>query len=74
MCAGIGEWGTSGAAWYLAKHWRDLAKRFGKGDFAVVLKVTDGADESATAVAMASDPEELQNQVRSAGIPARQAP
>jgi len=47
VCAGLGEWGTSGAAWYLAKHWKELKRRFGKNSFALFLSVTPGNDESA---------------------------
>ncbi len=50
VCAGLGEWGTSGAAWYLARHWRALNKRFASSEFAVVVEVTPGADESAAEV------------------------
>jgi hypothetical protein len=46
VCAGLGEWGTSGAASFLAREWRILAKRFGKNAFLVLISVTPGADES----------------------------
>jgi hypothetical protein len=46
VCAGLGEWGTSGAASFLAREWKKLAKRFGKSAFLVVISVTPGADES----------------------------
>lgn len=48
VCAGIGEWGTSGAAYYLFKNWRRLHKRFGsKTNFALIIKVDFNSDESA---------------------------
>ena len=47
ICEGLGEWGTSGAAWFLASQWRKLSKRFGKNPFLLVLEVTRGTDESA---------------------------
>jgi hypothetical protein len=48
VCAGIGEWGTSGSAWFLAHKWRDLAKDLKNSDqFACVIEVTPGQDESA---------------------------
>jgi hypothetical protein len=60
-CAGLGEWGTSGAAWYLAKRWETLMKygdswRTGWGflrqpDFLAIIKVTRGQDDSAKLVA-----------------------
>lgn len=48
--AGLGEWGTSGAAWYLAKDWRYLEKYVGSESFGVVVKVRGGQDESAQIV------------------------
>lgn len=51
VCAGLGEWGTSGAAWYLAAHWEDLYKEFKKGDFGLVVGVDIGVDSSASRVA-----------------------
>jgi hypothetical protein len=47
ICEGLGEWGTSGSAWFLASRWRMLSKRFGKNPFLLVLRVTRGTDESA---------------------------
>lgn len=48
ICAGLGEWGTSGAAYYLFKNWRKLYKRFGsKTNFVLALRVTQNSDESA---------------------------
>lgn len=47
VCAGLGEWGTSGAAWFLSSKWRMLGRRFGSNRFLVVVGVTPGADESA---------------------------
>jgi len=61
VCAGLGEWGTSGAAWFLANKWQALRShgdswRTGWGfrcqpDFLVILKVVRGQDDSATLVA-----------------------
>jgi hypothetical protein len=48
VCAGLGEWGTSGAAWYLANHWKDLDD-FGE-EFGCVVEVEIGSDESARLV------------------------
>ena len=44
VCAGLGESGTSGAAWYLARHWRKFRNQ---ADFGIVLEVEIGSDESA---------------------------
>jgi hypothetical protein len=47
VCEGLGEWGTSASAWFLAYNWRTLSKRFGKNPFLICLSVTRGTDESA---------------------------
>jgi hypothetical protein len=47
ICAGLGEWGTSGAAWFLSQHWKLLSCRFGNNPFLIVVSVTPGSDESA---------------------------
>lgn len=49
VCAGLGEWGTSGASWYLAAKWRELQSRFGDA-FGIVVEVELGVDESARRV------------------------
>ena len=45
-CAGFAEWGTSGAAWYLASKWSDITKSTGNKPFALVTKTTCGSDDS----------------------------
>jgi len=48
MCtAGLGEWGTSGSAWFLAMKWKELLKRSKGRDFGAVIRVRQGQDESA---------------------------
>lgn len=49
VCAGLGEWGTSGASWYLSTKWRDLQSKFGDA-FGIVVEVGLGSDESARMV------------------------
>jgi hypothetical protein len=61
-CVGLGEWGTSGAAWYLANRWQTLATQthpfaFYSGfrkmpDFLAVVRVQPGFNESASPVAI----------------------
>jgi hypothetical protein len=63
-CGGYGEWGTSGAAWYLARKWRDLRSKFGNRPFAVVVRVTTERDESLEPIIIAGTPDELERQVR----------
>lgn len=51
VCAGIGEYGTSGAAYSLFKNWRILYKRFGaKANFVLIIKVNVNSDESARVI------------------------
>lgn len=49
VCAGLGEWGTSGAAWFLSSKWRNLHSEFCNA-FGVVVEVAIGSDESARRV------------------------
>jgi hypothetical protein len=46
-CFGIGEWGTSGSAYYLFHHWKELYKKHEQQDFCKVIQVDIGSDESA---------------------------
>lgn len=50
VCAGLGEWGTSGAAWFLANKWNELRARARSGTFAAVIRVRPGQDQSAEIV------------------------
>lgn len=50
VCAGLGEWGTSGAAYYLFHNWSKILWKHGKKDFCKVIKVENKSDESATVV------------------------
>lgn len=47
VCAGLGEWGTSGASWYLSKRWKELRK---DDEFGIVVEVEVGSDSSAIKV------------------------
>lgn len=61
-CAGLGEWGTSGSAWFLATKWRQLLHAvhplaYLSGfapipDFVAIVRVTRGQDQSADIVAI----------------------
>lgn len=50
VCAGIGGWGTSGAAWYLSKQWKKLYYEFKAREFGIVIEVNQGGDTSAIRV------------------------
>ncbi len=45
--AGLGEWGTSGGAWYIANKWRELQKIVNNKDFGAVIQVRTKIDDSA---------------------------
>lgn len=50
VCAGVGEWGTSGACWFLAHKWPQLFWHVlwgSRHQYAAVVKVRRGQDESA---------------------------
>lgn len=46
VCAGLGEWGTSGACWYLSKYWRTLSKTK-QAEFGILLEIELNSDSSA---------------------------
>jgi hypothetical protein len=56
VCAGLGEWGTSGAAWFLANKWTELIRSihpiaYRSGimripDFLAIIRVVPGQDQS----------------------------
>ncbi len=50
VCAGIGEWGTSGAAWYLAHKWQEIYHYAKQKPFAIIVRVRSNQDESAEPV------------------------
>jgi len=53
VCAGIGEWGTSSAAWFLANKWSDLfwhVVKTRRKTFAVIVRARRGQDESAEVI------------------------
>jgi hypothetical protein len=53
-CLGLGEWGTSGTAWFLANKWRQLASKLeaDNHDFMAIIEVVSGQDESATLISV----------------------
>ncbi|MEV0027897.1 hypothetical protein [Nocardia sp. NPDC050793] len=47
LCAGLGSRGTTGASWYLAKHWRTLQERAIDREFVAVISVRTYSDQTA---------------------------
>jgi hypothetical protein len=51
VCAGYGEWGTSGAAYFLAEKRKEISVQVkGDGQFVCLIRVKTGQDESATLI------------------------
>lgn len=50
ICAGLGEWGTSGSAYYLFDRWKELYKKHKQRDFCEIIEVNSGSDESARVI------------------------
>lgn len=47
ICAGIGEWGTSGSAYYLFNNWKSLYKKYkSDNNFIILIRVESKSDES----------------------------
>lgn len=67
-CAGLGEWGSSGPAWYLAHHWRDIYRKVGDEPFACVTKTRFGSDDSTVHVITFTTPEEIERAAQNPGI------
>lgn len=49
-CAGVGEWGTSGAAWLLGRKWKDIRKWAKDKPFAIITETRFNSDESTTLI------------------------
>jgi hypothetical protein len=62
-CAGLGEWGTSGAVWYLANKWKDIYRYAKNKPFAIIVKVRPKQDESAVPVFMAKTQKEIEDKI-----------
>lgn len=45
--AGLGEWGTSGASWFLANKWKEIMTIANTRDFGAIIRVEPNKDESA---------------------------
>ncbi len=62
--AGIGEWGTSGASWWLSRHWKTICKRAKEKPFACVTKTVYGSDDSTSLVHLFLTKEDVENAVK----------
>jgi hypothetical protein len=65
LCVGgIGEWGTSGASWWLSRHWKVIYKRAKEKSFACITKTTYGSDDSTSLVYLFLSKEDIENTVK----------
>jgi hypothetical protein len=55
LIAGLGSRATEGSGYFLARRWRDLARTFGRNDFAVVLKFPPPIDPKKSEEVIAFD-------------------
>jgi len=58
-CAGFGEWGTSGAAWYLAHRWKEIREHAKNKPFACITRTQVRSDESTVLLGLACSVSEL---------------
>lgn len=65
-CVGLAEWGTSGAAWFLASKWRDIRKWAKDKPFAIITKTVINSDESTKRVYRFLTSEEIEDVARKA--------
>jgi hypothetical protein len=62
--AGIGEWGTSGASWWLSRHWGIIYKHAKDKSFACITKTIYGSDDSTSLVHLFLSKEDVENTVK----------
>jgi hypothetical protein len=61
-CAGHGEWGTSGCAWFLSRKWNALTEQLSSDEqFMALIKVRQTQDESAELVRLFKSPQEIES-------------
>jgi len=52
LCEGLGEWGTSGAVYYLFHNFNNIYKRTKGKEFCMIIRTKGGSDESAREIDM----------------------
>lgn len=61
--AGLGESGTSGAAWFVANKWKEITRKVGKNNFECIIKVEHNKDESAEIVDLMTEEDIYRNKL-----------
>ncbi len=65
ICSGgIGVWGCSGAAWYLAHRWNDIRKLAGKKEFVCITKTRSGIDEDTYLLKQFQNNKDIENYIK----------
>ena len=59
-CAGFGEWGTSGSAWWLSRNWKLIYKKAKKKPFACITRTRVGSDDSTRLIHIFKSIEDVQ--------------
>lgn len=62
--AGIGEWGTSGASWWLSHHWKTIQKCAKDKPFACITKTKYGSDDSTFLAQLFLSKDDIESKVR----------
>ncbi len=63
-CAGFGEWGTSGAAWWLSRNWKWISKQAKNRSFACITRTRVKSDDSTIKLHFFLTPEDVQRTVQ----------
>lgn len=67
-CAGFGEWGTSGAAWWISRNWKTIHRRAKSKPFACITRTRVRSDDSTRMVHLFLSAHETENAAREANI------
>lgn len=67
-CAGFGEWGTSGAAWWISRNWKMIHRRAKSKPFACITRTRVGSDDSTRMVHFFLSARETENAARTATL------
>jgi hypothetical protein len=62
--SGLGEWGTSGASWWLSRHWKTIHKCAKDKPFACITKTLYGSDDSTSLVHLFLSKEDIENAIK----------
>jgi len=64
-CEGLGEWGTSGSAWWLSRNWKLIYKKAKNRSFACITRTRVGSDDSTRMLHLFLSSEDVQRAAHS---------